>query len=848
MGAKTRRLRTRIGRALIVALVMLVIVSALAAGGGYIFVQRTLPQVAGTLKVAGLEQPVSVTRDQWGVPHITGDSVHDVVFAQGYVTAQDRLFQMEFNRRVAQGRLSEMFGAGTDDSLIKDDELLRTLDLYRSARTELAHADPQTVAELQAYADGVNAFISTHRDSLPLEFTILGISPQPWQPVDSLAYGRVVALSLDNQWYVKYTRALLLSKLPAATVNQLFPAYPATNPTLMSATGGAAPLTGNSDSVSAAATAEQSPTATVTPQQRAAYARLSPEVLAAVAPLHQLLGNITDALGSNDWVVDGTKTTTGLPLLANDPHLGISMPSIWYEVALRGGGLDVIGFSFPGVPGVVIGHNEQIAWGVTNVGADDTDLYLEKLDPSAHPGEYEYDGQWLPLSSRKVTIKVRGGAPVSLTIQETRDGPILNNVVSDLKNYAPVSLKWTALQPNYTFAGFFQLDFATDWQQFLTAISHISISQNFVYADTSGNIGYRMSGLLPIRPAANDLVPVDGSTSANEWQGYVPQNKMPVLFNPPTHVIATANNQIVPEFSSLYVTSNWDYGYRARRIVDLLTAKQKLSIADYQQIQADTLNVPATQIVPALVSAGKASGGDAAQAAHILAGWNDQMTTGSAAAALFEVTSGTLLRDTLEPVLGKQLYQVYRSNFSASGLYALLDDLIATPGAPFFGIKSTDETNAGALRNQALSRALAGAMAQLRSTLGNDPATWTWGALHKADFEHPLASVPLLQPIFGVAPVATGGDTVTVSVGGDGRFSQDPPDYAQRTVSSMRQIIDLSNWDASLWVTTTGESGEPFSAHYSDLVALWANHRYQRMEYSAASEGQAAQEILTLTP
>jgi penicillin amidase len=657
----------------------------------------------------------------------------------------------------------------------------------------------------------------------------------------------VVALSLDNQWYRKYTRALLLAKLPTTVVNQLFPAYPAANPTLMTASGGAAPLTSDPLSIGSAASDAQSPAAS-NDASRAAYAQLSPDVLARAASLHQLLGSIADALGSNDWVVDGTKTTTGAPLLANDPHLGISMPSIWYEVGLRGGGLDVIGFSFPGVPGVIIGHNEHIAWGVTNVGADDTDLYLEKLDPKVHPKEYEYNGQWLPLKTRKETIRVRGGSPVTMTVDETLHGPILNNVVSDLKGYVPVSLKWTALQPDYTFAGFFQLDFASDWQEFLTAVSHISISQNFVYADTQGNIGYRMSGVLPIRSAQNGYLPVDGSTPAYEWHGYVPQERMPTLFNPPTHVIATANNQIVPELSGLYVTSTWDQGYRARRIIDLLTQKKQLAPTDYERIQADTVNLPAAALVPSLIRAGKAAGGDAAEAARMLDGWNDEMAIDSAPAALFEVTAGMLMREVIEPVMGKKLYSVYQSNYSSSGLYSVLLDLVDTPAAPFFGITGASTGNATTLRDQALARALANAMAQLRSRLGSDPGKWTWGALHTAAFEHPLAAVSLLKPIFGVAPVPTSGDAVTVSIGGDGRFSADTPNYSQRTVSSMRQIIDLSNWDASLWVTTTGESGEPFSSHYSDLVPLWRDHRYEQMAYSADAEAKVTNDLLLLTP
>ena len=846
---RIRRIAVRVALGALVALVVLV---AILGSSAYVLVRRTLPQTTGTIVVAGLHHPVSVVRDRWSVPQITGADLHDVAFAQGYVTAQDRLFQMEFNRRVAAGRLAEIFGAGPKNSLLDTDRFLRTLGLYQSAQTErdaLALTAPRTLGELQAYADGVNAFLRTHANSLPLEFTILGVTPQPWTPIDSLAYGRVVALSLDGQWYTKYARAMVLAKAGPAVVDALFPPYPATNPTLFSASGQPAPLQplppGYHGSSSAGAAA-----LTLAPGEREALANLPPDALRGALEAHQVLGSISDSLGSNDWVVDGTKTVTGKPLLANDPHLGISMPSIWYEVGLRGGGLDVQGFSFPGVPGIVIGHNAHIAWGVTNVGADDTDLYLETLNNPSRPTQYLYHGQWLPLRTRQETIRVRGGSPVTFTVQSTGHGPLLNSTVDDLKRFQPVALQWTALQPSYSFAGFFQLDFAANWQQFQAALSNISISQNFVYADTDGNIGYRMSGLLPLRTPENGLLPVDGSTTMHDWQGYVPQDQMPTLFDPHTHVIATANNAIVPDNYPVYVTSNWDQGYRARRIVDLLAVTPQLSVSDYERIQADTYSEPAAVLVPAYVAAGTAAGSDAAAAASLLKGWNDRMDTDSAAAALFEVASGELIRDTLEPVLGNKLYEVYRGNYSSSGLYSVLINLTAQPQAPFFGISATDTGAAGgaAKRDTAIAHALAQAMSQLHARLGPNAAEWRWGALHTATFEHPLASVAPLDRVFGTTPVSTSGDAVTVSVGGDGGFSADPPTYIQRTVSSMRQILDLSNFDNSLWVTTTGESGEPFSAHYDDLVPLWASHHYERMWYSPDTQARASVEVLGLTP
>ena len=779
-----------------------------------------------------------------GVPHITAQTAHDVFFAQGYVTAQDRLFQMEFNRRVAGGRLASMFGPGTKNSLIAADEFLRTLGFYQSAQTELANLDPAVRTELQAYADGVNAFINTHQNTLPLEFTILGIRPSPWTPLDSLAYGRVVSFSLDNQWYIKYTRALIIAKAGTGVASALFPAYPETNPTLLMGVNTAAPVTASTESGLGASTS--SAVASVTPAQRALYARTPDTLMAGAQVVHDLLGSLRDSIGSNDWVVDGSRTATHMPLLANDPHLGIMMPSIWYEIALTGAGLNVIGFSFPGDPGVVIGHNDHIAWGVTNVGADNSDLYQETLDPKGHPGQYLYKGQWLPLVTRQETIDVRGGKPVTFTVSSTIHGPIMNGVVSDVKSLPALALKWTALQPGYTFQGFFQLDYATNWQQFNAAVSNIWISQNFVYADTQGNIGYRMSGVLPIRPVANELGPVDGASGQFEWSGYVAQADMPTLFNPPTHIIATANQQIVPLGYPEYVTNNWDQGYRARRIDDLLANATNLTVADFQRIQADVVSVPATQLTPRFIAAGEAAGGDSAKAAALLQGWNGAMTRDSVAASVYEVTAGTLARETIEPVLGAKLYGIYQSNDDASGIYSVLISLISQPVAPFFGVQSP--ANAVNARDVAVAKALHDAYGQLVKTYGPDTSKWTWGTLHTATFAHPLASVTPLNLIFGVAPVARPGDSVTVSQGGDGDFSANPPSYAQHTVSSMRQIIDLSNFDNSLWVTTTGESGQPFSAHYQDLVPLWDQFKYQSMAFSPGAVSKQTADVLTLTP
>lgn len=830
---------------------LVILLAVLLVGGIALWgVRRTLPRTTGVLTLPGLERAVSVVRDRWGVPSICASTLHDVAFAQGYITAQDRLFQMALHRRIAQGRLAETFGAGPQNQLVESDLFLHTLNLYQLAMADWTNVDSRSKVELQAYAQGVNAFLSGHRGKLPLEFLLLGMTMEPWQPVDSLAYGRVLALSLIGNWRLSYVRAIVQEKLGAELAEQLFPAYPVENPSLFTATGDASPQVSQTTIPPSGSIPFTKPTPPpVSPFQflkrLSQLASHTPRAFLVQTLLHPLCGSF----GSNTWVVDGTRTLSGKPLLANDPHLGISQPATWYQVALRGGDLDVVGFSLPGVPGVIIGHNAHIAWGISYAEADVTTLYLETLDPLEHPGQYYYAGEWLPFQTRQETIRMRGQAkPVTFTVQSTLHGPLLNACVPDLKQYAPISLKWTALDLSYTSIGFLHLNFARDWQQFRAALHHISLNLNFTYADREGNIGYGMSGLVPLRSGETGLLPVDGSTGAYEWHGYLPQEKMPMLFNPATHLIVTANHQIVPADYPVYISRTWDPGYRARRIIELLAACPQLTIADYQRIQADVYSIPAATQTPYFIAAGKAAGGDAALAANLLQSWDYQLTSHSVPAAVYEVIASTLLRETLEPRLGKDLYNTYSRIYFACWRMVLLSLQLRHPGTAFFcrhDDTSVSMTELYNRRDAAIAHAMSSAISQLRATFGPDSTKWQWGALHRANFAHPLAQQVPLNWLFGLAPLRRPGDSVTVNVGGAEGFALDPPRYDQITVSSMRTIIDLADWDNSLWVLTTGQSGQPFSPHYRDQLSRWDKGEYQPMIFSTPT---TTRKHLTLKP
>jgi len=549
---------------------VIILVVLIALIGGTWFVRRSFPTVRGTLRVNGLKADVRVYRDSWGIPYIYAKNNHDLFFAQGYVHAQDRLWQMDFHRRIGQGRLSEIFGKST----IKTDRFLRTIGLARAAQADQQVLDADTLAVLKAYADGVNAFISTHQGSLPLEFTILGYKPEPWKPVDTLVWGKVMAWDLGGNWDSELLRARLVQKIGQNSLDVLYPGYPQAGPFIV-------------------------------PPEARNYAFLGQPRLDSVAQALSVAQRIpfgaNNGLGSNNWVIDGSKSATGKPMLANDPHLGIQMPSIWYEMGLHGGDYDVVGATFPGAPGVVIGHNAQISWGVTNLGPDVQDIYLEKVNPD-NPNQYKVAGQWQDMNVFQEEIKVKGQKkPEQVTVRITRHGPLLNEVVEGLSE--PAALQWTAIrQPGEVFRSVLLIDGAHDWKSFQNAVQYWDApAQNFVYADVDGHIGYQASGRIPVRAKGQGILPVPGWTGEYEWTGYIPFDKLPSVLDPPTHFIATANNKVVPDSYPYFLGYDWSAPFRAMRITAQLGAKEKLSADDFRNIQADTTSLPAKKIVPLIL-------------------------------------------------------------------------------------------------------------------------------------------------------------------------------------------------------------------------------------------------------
>ena len=780
---------------LIVVLVLLVVV----ASGVYVFVRRTFPETNGTLQVAGLQDRVEVYRDKWGVPHIFAQDEHDLFFAQGYVHAQDRLWQMEFNRRVGAGRLSEVLGEAT----LKSDRFLRTIGLYRAAQADLQVLPAEVINALQAYADGVNAFIATHKNRLPLEFTLLGFQPEPWTPTDTLAWGKVMCMDLGGNWESELLRARLISAFGEEKARELVPPYPGQGPFII-------------------------------PPEAKSYGYLDISILADYQEVKALTGMWSQHVGSNNWVVDGSKTATGRPMLANDPHLGIQMPSIWYEIHLVSGDMDVVGASFPGVPGVIIGHNRDIAWGVTNVGPDVQDLYVEKINPD-NPNQYEFKGRWEGMTVLHEEIKVKGREePVKLDVRLTRHGPLMTPVVSQAKEQ--LALRWTALEGGQLFLSVYMLDHARNWEEFRAALRYWQApSQNFVFADRQGNIGYQMPGDIPIRAQGRGLVPAPGWTGEYEWTGYIPFEELPFVYNPPTHYVVTANNKVVPDSYPYFISDEWSEPFRAQRIVELLQAKDKLTVDDFRDIQSDTYSIPGAALVPYILAL-EPNGWLQERAMKVLKDWDFHTEAKSAGAAIFEATYWRLLANTF----GDELQQAGIEEKEWLGSPMALLSIIAAGDSQWFDDLRTPEVEN---RDDILRRSFQEALDFWGNKFGDMPQLWTWGQVHRATFAHPLGSVKPLDLIFNRGPVPARGDGDTVDAAGYGLG-----DFEVQVVASYRQIIDVGEWENSRSQHTAGQSGQPLHKHYGDMVASWQAVQHHPMLYEKDDITANKEGLLILLP
>jgi Protein related to penicillin acylase len=803
-------------------------VGGLLNGTVQILTRRPLPSKSGSLHIPALHAPVHIITDHYGVAHIYAENEDDLYFAQGYVHAQERLWQMEVNRRLGAGRLSEIVGPVTLDT----DRFTRRLGMHRAAQRELEKLSPQHHQLLDAYVSGINTYIELHRKKLPVEFTILHFEPEPFTKQDVLQWGKVQGWSLSGNWETELIRARLVNKLGAARASELEAGYDSNHPLVI--------------------------------PPGVSYQGINLGLLEQYQQLSTITGLSTMG-GSNNWTIGGALTESGAPFLCNDPHLGQMVPSIWLECHLVANDIDVTGASFPGAPGVIIGHNQRIAWGVTNAISDVQDLYIEKFNPE-NPEQYEFAGQWELAEIIREEIKVKGEhQPVIEEVRVTRHGPVITHMLPiaqsqennepDNQGQAelPLALRWTGLEQEQIIGSIFALNKASNWEEFKDALRQWDVPpQNFVYADVDGNIGYIMAGTIPIRARGQAILPVPGWSGEYEWIGTIPFDELPQTYNPEQHFVATANNRVINDDYPYYITNEWHTGYRAQRISDLITSGKKLTRADMAAIQNDQYSLPAREFIPYLLAC--EAGTPLKQAAQeIIRAWDYVLSPESIAASIYTTFSYKLEGIVIDAVIGddEQLLASYLGKGSTtinpvndytSRFKPLLLRLLKEQPASWFA-RSVIPNGPDSWQT-AINRAFDAAIDELSNRLGNNILQWRYGAIHKLSYTHPLGSVKALQGIFNRGPIPVGGDCDTINVANSA--PGDPSTVI--AVASYRQIIDLHDLDASQSIHSPGQSGQPGSPHYDDFIALWQNGQYHPMYYTRETVLQAAAERLTLTP
>lgn len=863
----------RIVKRLVVAILVAALVATVGGIGGIAYLTgRALPQVSGTIRIAGLDAPVRVSRDVHGIANIAASTTHDLFLAQGYVHAQERMWQMEVWRHISAGRLAELFGEGQLDT----DRFIRTLGWRQAAERDLTAVSPDARAVLEAYAAGVNAWLDSNRGKLGLSWLVIGADPEPWTVLDTLTWGKVQAWNLGGNMDIELFRYLADARLgdPART-DELIPPYRDGAPVITPSDPGefAAGGEGSAGDIgSPAATTPVEPTV-LTDAQATAWrqvAALSDGVL-QLAGLDAADGLASDhGIGSNDWVVAPERSVSGGALLANDPHLGISMPSIWFINGLHCTTVDaacpydVAGVSFPGVPGIVLGHNARIAWGATNADPDVQDLVIKTPDP-ADPTRYiGPGGSSLAYGIRTETILVAGGDAVTIEVRETIHGPILNDVDDRLTDAPPMALRWSGTHPDAgpdrTFEAILGLNVASDFDDFRSSLSiYGAPAQNFVYADVDGHIGYQLPGFVPVRsdPSDRSLRPVRGDDGSGEWIGRIAYEDLPTQFDPPIGWIVSANNALVDDAFPGYLASEPDPGYRAERIIEMIDgySQDGLTVEEMSIIQHDTAPLRGRDNVPYLDGIEPATDAGRTVAERIL-DWDGACDTTSTGCAAYMVFEYRILRALFDDDLGPLARDYVGSVFS----WVVLTSALADAESPWWD----DVTTPGRETAQAqIAAAMDAAGTDLEVAFG-DPSDWTWGRLHTATFVEGTIGSSGIGPLEWYAnPPSLAVDGAAGAINNTyyrlGRAYPDPHDdtfeplpvselFTVTNLPSYRLVIDMSQLDEARLVITTGQSGNPFDRHYGDLIDDWAAGETVPLAFTRAAIEAAAVSRLDLTP
>jgi penicillin G amidase len=812
------------------ALLSVFLILLIAASAGiWWFVYRPLPQVDGIIVVNGLHRDVTVDRDRWGIPHIRADSTEDMVEAQGYVMAQDRLWQMDLLRRAARGQLSEIFGP----AVLSVDKKFRTLGFGRAAEREAEAASGEPRVIVEAYARGVNRFIEQHQNQLPLEFSLLQYKPQSWTPADTFVIGGYMYETLTDTWEDELNRAKVIEHVGLDRAKDLFSPEAAMDHFIVGD-----PNDKKDGSQHAHSRDDEDDDDDEMESDDVIKAQnLKPGVPSEdeiPAGINSMLWpvardflsgtnrEVRQSLGSNNWVVSGAHTATGKPLLANDTHLELSVPSIWYQVHLTAPGWNVAGFTFPGAPLVVIGHNDRIAWGFTNNGADVQDLYIETFNPAA-PDEYRVNGAWKRAQTLDEVIHVKGQADEHVVVVSTRHGPVVRR--DGNKGYA---LRWTATEPGALSNSYNWLGAATNWDEFRKVIKlSWGPAQNAVYADVAGNIGYVMSARVPIRKKGHGEVPVPGDTDDYEWTGYIPFEQLPQALNPESGLIVTANARVTGPDYKPYLTDRWEEPYRTARIFDLLQGRHDLRPEDMLKVQNDTYSYPHMFLAEQLSAAAKSVPPRDGRARYLipqLKDWNGIANADSVEVSFLQAVRRSLLEMILQPYLGNdtELYE-WRS-------MAFLQKVLTERPAKWLppGYKNYEE-----LLTAAADHAVSKLAEQTKS---QRPKDWPWKRFNSLQMLHPMGQAGILKLLFSISDKPQSGTAYSVRAAG------------KRHGPSERFVANPANWDDSILLITSGESGQLASSHYTDQFTFWYEGKPIVLPFSDGAEKATRKHTLTLKP
>ncbi|MBW6462997.1 MAG: penicillin acylase family protein [Firmicutes bacterium] len=793
----------------LLALILIVFISLLIITGIIIQVVRgSLPETSGTIKT-GVKNKVEIYRDQYSVPHIIADTMEDLFFAQGYAQAQDRLWQMDMSRRGVGGKLSEILG----EDMSETDLFTLTVGFYRAAENNLTLLDPEALALLEAYAEGVNAFIADNSDRLPPEFRLIGYKPEPWKPLDSLAIAVYMSWYLGGNMQTELFHSALIEVVGTPLTSEIFPDYPDYGPII-------------------------APGDNLAKQE---YTEVNVEGLIALSRIAELSGKTkyVPGLGSNNWVISGDLTPEGGAILANDMHLAMGLPSIWHQAHLIiPDRFNVTGVMFPGIPGIIVGFNENIAWGVTNTGPDVQDLYRLELNPD-NTHQYRYLDQWVDAEIIREEFWVKGeDRPREIEVMITRFGPVISSVV---EIETPLSLRWAALEGTKEFRAILDLMSAADWNDFTTALENFMVpAQNFVYADVNGNIGYRANGLIPIRRSGNGLLPADGTTDEFEWTGYIPWDELPTLYNPPEGIIVTANHRITDDDYPYFITTSWAPPYRAMGIWREFEGAENFTLEDIIRAQTSFYNTQAETLAPVLTRALEEATLEEAElsAAELFMEWLESPyeTVDSVGATIYNCLYAQMLEKTFADEMGEELYERFLHNRASSNAF---DRMLLSGESGWFNNVSTEETET---RDDMIEEAFKSTVAFISSELGADQANWNWGELHTITLKHNMGSVALLARFFNRGPYPVGGSFHTPA---NMSYLLTEPFEATHS-APWRYMIDLSNHRA-IDALAGGNSGHLLSDHYDDQTNMWLNGEYKNMIFYP-DEVRSLTEKLVLEP